>query len=49
MNRVSEAKGFIRLAEDDLKSARKLIGLFDKMPGNAAFHCQQSVEKFLKA
>jgi HEPN domain-containing protein len=48
-DKLSEIKGFVRLAEDDLKSARKLIRLFDRMPENAAFHCQQSVEKFLKA
>jgi HEPN domain-containing protein len=39
----------IRLAEEDLKSARVLLRTQDVRPENGLFHVQQCVEKCLKA
>lgn len=44
-----EASAWIARAEDDFAAARKLLGGNDPLPAAAAYHCQQSAEKALKA
>ena len=44
-----EVKAWLRKAHSDLLSARILIGHSSLVLGSAAFHCQQAVEKTLKA
>jgi HEPN domain-containing protein len=42
-----EARDWAELAQSDLRAARGLLDL--ALPGQAIFHCQQAVEKLLKA
>ena len=48
MNAIDAAK-WIRFAEDDLVSAKKLIAPPNPQWGTGAYHCQQAAEKALKA
>lgn len=43
------AKQLIRIAEGDLQSAKALYETQQGRPENACFHCQQAIEKSLKA
>ena len=43
------AKGWIRLADYDLHAAEVLINIELILPNIAAFHCQQTIEKYFKA
>ena len=43
------ARGWIQLADYDLHAAEILIDLEFLLPNIAAFHCQQTIEKYLKA
>src|SRR5262245_36292572 len=40
---------WVRKAEDDYQSARLLAARKPPLRDNASFHCQQAVEKYLKA
>ena len=44
-----EADAWLSKARNDLRAARVLLAADPPLPGDAAFHCQQSVEKSLKA
>lgn len=44
-----EADAWLSKARDDLRAARVLLAADPPLPGDAAFHSQQSVEKALKA
>jgi HEPN domain-containing protein len=43
------AHRWIRKAEEDLAAAERLLSLDDSLAAVACFHCQQAVEKLLKA
>ena len=42
-------KDWILFAEEDLRSAQALFDHEDEFPHTIAYHCHQSVEKYLKA
>lgn len=44
-----ECAGWLQKARNDLVSARVLLGNSEPITDTACFHCQQSVEKVLKA
>jgi HEPN domain-containing protein len=40
---------WVKKAEDDYRTARKLIGAKERFHDQVGFHCQQAAEKYLKA
>ncbi|HGJ65477.1 TPA: HEPN domain-containing protein [bacterium] len=49
MSDMDEIKEWLKVAEDDLISAKILLGNDPPILVTACFHCQQAVEKSLKA
>lgn len=49
MNNQDEIKKWLIKAENDLKTAKILIESKDVVTESVCFHCQQAVEKYLKA
>ena len=47
--RVAEARGWLSRAANDLRGADVDLAARPPLTGDAAFHCQQAVEKALKA
>lgn len=45
----SYIKGWLEKANNDLISAQRLIEIEPMILDNACFHCQQAIEKYLKA
>lgn len=45
---LSEARRWWAVAAEDLRVARACIAMNPPSPGNAAYHCQQAVEKVMK-
>lgn len=46
---IAYVKSWIEKAEHDLMSAQRLLEIEPMILDNACFHCQQAVEKYLKA
>ncbi len=46
---AEEVRSWLARAETDLRAARVDLGAFPPLVGDALFHCQQAVEKALKA
>lgn len=47
--RVADTRGWLRRAAGDLRGAEVDLAAVPPLTGDAAFHCQQAVEKALKA
>ncbi len=47
--RVADTQGWLRKAAGDLRGAEVDLAALPPLTGDAAFHCQQAVEKALKA
>ena len=47
--RVADTMAWLRRSEDDLRAAEVDLAADAPLLGDAAFHCQQAVEKALKA
>ena len=47
--RAEEVDAWLSRARSDLRAAQVLLAAAPPLPGDAAFHCQQAVEKALKA
>jgi HEPN domain-containing protein len=48
-HRVADTRGWLFKAADDLRGADIDLAAVPPLTGDAAFHCQQAVEKALKA
>ena len=48
-HRVADTQGWLLKAADDLRGAEIDLAAVPPLTGDAAFHCQQAVEKALKA
>jgi HEPN domain-containing protein len=49
VTRVADTQGWLRKAAGDLRGAEVDLAAIPPLTGDAAFHCQQAVEKALKA
>ena len=47
-DKLAEVRGWLVKAKDDLRGAEIDLSASPPLPGDALFHCQQSVEKALK-